>query len=125
MAIRIVQLEERPRRKREGLRIGAVRRVPMRKPKGCMYDIWLPELAPSQKLRDTLPKDISHEAWERFLKHYRREMKKPPSNHVLDFVAALSHETDLTVGCYCADEARCHRSALRELLIATGAAVRI
>lgn len=124
MATRIVQLEERPRRKREGLRVGAVRYVPMRKPKGCMYDIWLPELAPSKELLGSLPKDFTDKDWERFLARYRREMTKPPSNHVLAFLAALSHETDLTVGCYCADEAWCHRSALRELLIDAGAAVR-
>ena len=116
MAIHIVQLEERPRRKREGLRIGAVRFVPRRKPKGSMFDVWLPELAPSKELLSERPYP---------LRRYRAEMRKSvASMRLITLLAALSHETNLTIGCYCPDEESCHRSVLRELLTAEGADVR-
>ena len=116
MAIHIVQLEERPRRKREGLRIGAVRFVPRRKPKGSMFDVWLPELAPSKELLSERPYP---------LRRYRAEMRKSvASMRLIALLAALSHETNLTIGCYCPDEESCHRSVLRELLTAEGADVR-
>ena len=121
MPIHVVQLEERPRRRREGLRIGAVRFVPMRKPKGSMYDVWLPELAPSKELLsqrlDLQPRQL--------LRRYGAEMRRSPvAKHLIALLAALSHETDLTIGCYCSEEADCHRSILRELLSAAGADVR-
>ena len=125
MAIRIVRLGS-PRTPGEGLRVGTVRRPPRGVPKAeqasrDFYDIWLPELAPS----DTLVKEAQHaadeRAWRRFVSRYRAEMKRPEASHLLAFLAALSHGTNLAVGCYCEDEARCHRSVLRTLLTEHGA----
>jgi uncharacterized protein YeaO (DUF488 family) len=127
MAIGIVRLGT-PRAPDEGLRVGTVRRPPRGVPKAeyasrNLYDVWLPELAPS----DTLVKEAlavaDEAAWRRFVRRYRAEMKTPEARHLLDLLVALSHQTNLSVGCYCEREDRCHRSVLRELLTERGALV--
>ena len=127
MTIRIVRLGS-PRLPREGLRIGTVRRPPRGVPKGefasrDFYDVWLPNLAPSEKLLKAGQSAEDARAWASFKRAFAAEMKAPDASRVLDLLAALSHTTHLSVGCYCADEARCHRSVLRELLAARGADV--
>jgi uncharacterized protein YeaO (DUF488 family) len=127
MAVRIVRLGS-PRRRGEGLRIGTVRRPPRGVPKSeyaaeNWYDVWLPDLAPSAALIGTvqgLPVDDGE--WRRFERRYRTEMRKPEAARLLRLLAALSHHASFSVGCYCADERRCHRSILRQLLQETGAA---
>ncbi len=125
MAIRVVQLGT-PRMRGEGLRVGTVRRPPRGVPSTeyaarDYYDVWLPELAPSEALiRFALQAD-SPRTWRNFAKRYRSEMKRPPAMRLLRLLAALSRRTSLAVGCYCPDEARCHRSVLRELLEEHGA----
>lgn len=125
MAIRIVRLGT-PRAADEGLRIGTVRRPPRGVPKTeyasrDLYDTWLPELAPSDSLvKEALAAD-DEATWRRFARRYRAEMKTPVARHLLDLLAALSHKSDLSVGCYCEREGRCHRSVLRELLADHGA----
>lgn len=120
MSIRIVRLGS-PRAHDEGLRIGTVRRPPRGVPKerhaeDDWYDTWLPELAPSAELvKEALAADTEAE-WAGFVRKYRREMSSPAAGRLLDLLAALSARTDLSVGCYCENEARCHRSVLRELL---------
>jgi uncharacterized protein YeaO (DUF488 family) len=128
MSVRVVRLGS-PRTKAEGLRIGTVRRPPRGVPKGewaarDFYDVWLPDLAPSDallKLGQAAKDD--EKAWKVFARRYRSEMGRPEARRLLDLLAALSRTTHFAVGCYCADEARCHRSLLRELLIAHGADV--
>ena len=120
MAIRIVRLGS-PRAAREGLRLGTVRRPPrgVRKDdyaKLNYYDLWLPDLAPSQKLVTRALKN-----WDGVPKAYRREMQAPAAERLLGLLAALSHQTHFSVGCYCEDEERCHRSVLRDLLHEHGA----
>jgi len=115
VAIRIIRLGS-PRAPNEGLRLGTVRRPPrgVRKAdyaKLHYYDLWLPDLAPSAKLVAQAQKN-----WEGFAKAYRREMKAPAAERLLDLLAALSAHADFSVGCYCEDETRCHRSVLRQLL---------
>ena len=125
MAIRIVRLgcERLPG---EGLRIGTVRHPPRGVPKAQhasrnFYDVWLPNLAPAaQTVRQAL-NAVSERDWNRFQRRYRKEMAAPSVRAVLDLLAALSQGSDFSVGCYCADEARCHRSVLRELLREHGA----
>jgi len=122
MPIRITRLGS-PRAKDEGLRLGTVRRPPrgVRKEdyaRRDYYDLWLPDLAPSAKL---VARAQQH--WEGFAKAYRREMKAPAAARLLGLLAALSHHASFSVGCYCENEARCHRSILRELLIEHGARV--
>jgi len=125
MPLRIVRLGS-PRNPAEGLRVGTVRRPPRGVPKAefatrDFYDVWLPNLAPSEALlKEGLAADDAR-SWSRFKRHYLAEMKAPDACRVLDLLAALSHRTNLSVGCYCADERRCHRSLLRELLAARGA----
>jgi uncharacterized protein YeaO (DUF488 family) len=127
MAITIVQLGS-PRREGEGVRIGTVRRPPRgvrreRYAADDWYDVWLPNLAPSQELvKEGLASNTPAE-WKRFERRYRAEMNRPETRPVLDTLAGLSHVADFAVGCYCEDEARCHRSVLRELLIERGAKV--
>ena len=126
MPIRIVRLGS-PRSPGEGLRIGTVRRPPRGVPKTefakrDFYDVWLPNLAPSEELLkagQAAQDDATR--WKAFARRYRAEMKGPDASRVLDLLAALSHHTSFSVGCYCADESRCHRSVLRELLEARGA----
>lgn len=127
MAIRIVRLGT-PRAKDEGLRIGTVRRPPRGVPKQefasrDFYDVWLPDLAPSEALLKQGLAANDERSWKAFARRYRVEMRRPEASRLLDLLAALSHRTDLSVGCYCASEARCHRSLLRELLVEHGATV--
>jgi|SRR5690349_12777108 len=128
MAIRVVQLGSK-RAKGEGVRLGTVRRPPRGVPKAEFakrdyYDVWLPELSPSEKLVKLGLGASSDRQWNAFVKGYRREMRAPQAAHLLDALAALSHNSDFSVGCYCEDEARCHRSVLRELLRDCGARLR-
>jgi uncharacterized protein YeaO (DUF488 family) len=126
MAIRIVRLGS-PRANREGLRLGTVRRPPRGVPKAefasrNFYDVWLPELAPSEPLVKAAQEAGGEPAaWRSFVRRYRSEMRRTEASHLLDLLAALSHVGDLSVGCYCADETRCHRSVLRVLLADRGA----
>jgi uncharacterized protein YeaO (DUF488 family) len=125
VSIRIVRLGN-PRAKGEGLRIGTVRRPPRGVPKADFakrdfYDVWLPNLAPSEALVKQALGAQDERAWKTFVRRYRAEMKEPDASRVLDLLAALSHGTSFSVGCYCADESRCHRSILRELLAERGA----
>ena len=119
MTVRIVRLGS-PRLAGEGLRIGTVRRPPrgVRKTeyaKRDIFDLWFPNLAPSE----TLLREHGHanaDSWKQFRRRYLKEMKEPGPRRDLDLLAALSHQTDFSVGCYCEDEAHCHRSILRDLL---------
>jgi uncharacterized protein YeaO (DUF488 family) len=126
LALRVVRLGS-PRGRGEGLRIGTVRRPPrgVRKSdyaRRDYYDLWLPELAPSQKwVSWALGEPWTDARWRKYRRNYRREMRAPQAQHLLDLLAALSHGTDLSIGCYCEREERCHRSLLRELLVARGA----
>lgn len=125
MSIRVVQLGT-PRLHGEGLRVGTVRRPPRGAPKTehaarNFYDVWLPELAPSDELVTLALRARDARAWQTFVRRYRAEMKRPPAARLLDLLAALSQDTALSVGCYCADQARCHRSVLKELLAEHGA----
>ena len=125
MAVRIVRLGT-PRRRGEGLRIGTVRRPPRGVPKSQYarqnwYDVWLPELAPSATIVKLAQAARTDRQWAAFMKRYRAEMTAPEKRRLLDLLAALSREADFSVGCYCADESRCHRSVLRMLLVEHGA----
>jgi uncharacterized protein YeaO (DUF488 family) len=125
MPVHIVRLGS-PRAKGEGLRIGTVRRPPRGVPKADFakrdfYDVWLPNLAPSEELVKLGLGAGDERSWKTFVRRYRAEMKRPDASRVLDLLAALSHETSFSVGCYCADESRCHRSILRALLEERGA----
>ena len=127
MSIRIVRLGA-PRAKGEGLRIGTVRRPPRGVPKTeyaarDFYDVWLPNLAPSEGLVKMALRAKDERAWSTFVRRYRGELKRPEVLRVLELLAALSRATDFSVGCYCEDEARCHRSVLREVLGGLGALV--
>ena len=127
MAIRIVRLGT-DRLPDEGLRIGTVRRPPRGIAKADyasknFYDVWLPTLAPSAELVRQALTARSDRDWSRFVKQYRSEMASPAARHTLDLLSALSHQTSFSVGCYCADESRCHRSVLRELLLERGARI--
>ncbi|WP_448481844.1 DUF488 domain-containing protein [Pseudoxanthomonas mexicana] len=125
MAIRIVRLGS-PRAKDEGLRIGTVRRPPRGVPKSEFasqdwYDVWYPNLAPSADLVKEAQQAATPKAWAAFAKKYRAEMGTPENARTLDLLAALSHGSDFSVGCYCEDESHCHRSVLRTLLSERGA----
>lgn len=127
MAIRIVRLGS-PRIAGEGLRIGTVRRPPRGVPKDAYaaqnwYDVWFPNLAPSPAIIKLAQEARTEAAWRAFVRKYRAEMAEPDQRHTLALLAALSHTADFSVGCYCADERRCHRSILRELLQEQGALV--
>jgi uncharacterized protein YeaO (DUF488 family) len=130
MTVRVVRLGS-PRLAGEGLRIGTVRRPPRGVPKveyarRNFYDVWLPNLAPSEPLLKGARAAVAgsdDRAWRAFVRRYRNEMKTPENRALLDTLAALSHHADFSVGCYCDDETRCHRSVLRELLVARGAAM--
>lgn len=129
MAVSIVRLGSK-RRPEEGLRIGTVRRPPRGVKKSDyatrdIYDVWLPNLAPSEPLlKMAMAARDDPAGWRRFVHRYRAEMKAPDAARLLDVLAALSHHADFSVGCYCEDETRCHRSVLRELLTAHGAKMR-
>ena len=125
MAIRIVRLGT-ARAHDEGLRIGTVRRPPRGVPKSAYasqdwYDVWYPVLAPSPQSVKLAQKARTAQEWRRFAKRYRAEMRAPDAVHALELLAALSRRTELSVGCYCVDESRCHRSVLRSLLAEKGA----
>jgi uncharacterized protein YeaO (DUF488 family) len=114
------------RAKGEGLRIGTVRRPPRGVPKARFasedwYDVWLPELSPSEATVKLGQKAESDTDWKAFARRYEKEMASPSASRVLDLLAALSHTADFSVGCYCQDESRCHRSVLRRLLKDRGA----
>lgn len=125
MAIAVVKLGS-PRGRHEGLRIGTVRRPPRGVPKSEFatrnyYDVWLPDLSPSPALVAQALGATDAKAWKAFERRFIAEMKKPGPSRLLDLLAALSHHTNFSVGCYCEDERRCHRSVLRTLLAARGA----
>ena len=127
MVIRVVRLGS-DRRKGEGTRVGTVRRPPRGVPKAEFasqnwYDVWFPNLAPSLETMKLGQKARTESEWVAFRKKYRAEMETPENSHALSLLAALSHQTDFSVGCYCEDESRCHRAVLRALLIDKGAAV--
>jgi len=127
MAIRIVRLGSE-RLPNEGLRIGTVRRPPRGVPKskfssGNWYDVWLPNLSPRPETVKLALTAKNERQWAAFVKRYRHEMASPENSRVLNLLAALSHGTDFSVGCYCENESRCHRSVLRQLLVARGAKV--
>ena len=127
MSIRVVRLGS-GRAKDEGLRVGTVRRPPRgvkkeRLAAGDWYDVWLPQLAPSAELVKEAQSSDSPAAWTKFARKYRREMAAPENTRLLGLLAAMSQQTNFSVGCYCADESRCHRSILRELLRENGAVV--
>ncbi|AYQ29682.1 MULTISPECIES: DUF488 domain-containing protein [unclassified Polaromonas] len=120
MAIRIVRLGT-PRSADEGLRIGTVRRPPRGVPKsefssGNWYDVWYPNLAPSVETMKLGQSVESDKDWAAFSKKYRAEMNDADASRNLDLLAALSHQANFSMGCYCENEARCHRSLLRSLL---------
>jgi uncharacterized protein YeaO (DUF488 family) len=123
--IRVVRLGT-SRAPSEGLRIGTVRRPPRGVPKSAFakqnwYDVWLPDLAPSEGLVKLGQRAEDEKDWTAFARKYRKEMASPARARVLDLLAALSHHASFSVGCYCEDEARCHRSVLRRLLAERGA----
>lgn len=125
MSVRIVRLGT-PRARGEGLRIGTVRRPPRGVPKADFakrdfYDVWYPNLAPSEALLKSGQAAETDAEWKAFTRKYRAEMSAPEAKHDLALLAALSHTADFSVGCYCAEESRCHRSILRQLLIEQGA----
>lgn len=128
MPIRIVRLGT-PRVAGEGPRLGTVRRPPRGVKKSDYarldyYDLWLPELAPSAALvSSAVHQAWTSSRWRQFDRRYRREMAAPSARHLIDALAALSHHSSFSVGCYCEDESRCHRSLLRALLKDAGASV--
>ena len=125
MTVRVVRLGA-DRSPGEGLRVGTVRRPPRGVAKTeysskNFYDVWLPTLAPSAETVKLAQRAKTAREWARFMRKYRTEMADPDSRATLALLAALSHRTDFSVGCYCPDESRCHRSVLRELLLEHGA----
>jgi uncharacterized protein YeaO (DUF488 family) len=127
MTLRIVRLGT-PRHPQEGTRIGTVRRPPrgVRKERYVAenwYDVWFPELAPSLKLMAKAQAATTAKQWSVFVRAFHTEMKAPAANRSLDLLAALSHQGNFSVGCYCAEESHCHRAILRQLLTARGAKI--
>jgi uncharacterized protein YeaO (DUF488 family) len=128
MAIRIVRLGT-ARLAKEGLRIGTVRRPPrgVRKKDYARldyFDLWLPELSPSAPLVSwLLSESITPKRWSAFERRYRHEMAQPAAKRFINLLAALSSQTNFSVGCYCDDESHCHRSVLKRLLLDQGAQV--
>jgi uncharacterized protein YeaO (DUF488 family) len=125
MSVHVVRLGT-ARRRNEGLRIGTVRRPPRGVPASeyrsqNWYDAWLPELAPSAEAVKLALAAATERQWQTFVKRYRRELAAPETARLLKLLAALSLQTDFSVGCYCADESRCHRSVLRAVLHEHGA----
>jgi uncharacterized protein YeaO (DUF488 family) len=127
MTVLVVRLGS-PRLSKEGLRIGTVRRPPRGIPKAeyasrDIYDVWFPNLSPSETLlKEASP--IDDKSWKKFRRRFLAEMKVPEARRDLDLLAALSHQANFAVGCYCEDESRCHRSILRELLEQRGADIK-
>ena len=128
MAIRVVRLGS-ARLAGEGPRLGTVRRPPrgVRKAdfsKLDFFDVWLPELSPSADVVSwAMAEPWTDKRWATFSRRYRSEMGTPAARHLIDLLATMSKQTDLSVGCYCEDESRCHRSVLRDLLVEAGATV--
>jgi len=127
MGIRIVRLGT-PRAAGEGLRLGTVRRPPRGVPKAefakrDFYDTWLPNLSPSAPLMAEGQAAADDKSWAAFKRKFQAEMKQPDASHLLDALAALSHQTAFSLGCYCEDENHCHRSVLRALLAERGASI--
>jgi uncharacterized protein YeaO (DUF488 family) len=125
MPIAVIRLGS-PRKLNEGLRVGTVRRPPRGVPKTQFakldfYDVWLPNLAPSAELVAFAQNSRDDRSWKTFERKYRAEMNKPEAARLLDLLAALSHQTNFSVGCYCENEERCHRSILKKLLAERGA----
>jgi uncharacterized protein YeaO (DUF488 family) len=125
MAIHVVRLGSE-RASNEGLRIGTVRRPPRGVPKQKFasenwYDVWFPNLAPSLEAMKQAQAAETPAQWNAFVRKYRAEMATPENSHAVALLAALSQHTNFSVGCYCEDEAHCHRSILRALLAAHGA----
>ena len=126
MAIRVVRLGT-PRSKHEGVRLGTVRRLPrgvkrIDYARRDYFDVWLPELAPSPALLSwALSQEWTPGRWVTFVRKYRREMRQPQASRLLSLLAALSKTAGLSVGCYCENAERCHRTALRDLLEEAGA----
>ena len=127
MVVRVIRLGSK-RLKDEGTRIGTVRRPPRGVPKSAFasqdwYDVWFPNLAPSVETMKAGQAAATPREWLAFLKKYRGEMATPGNSRTLDLLAALSQQANFSVGCYCEDESRCHRSILRALLIEKGAKI--
>lgn len=127
MSIRIVRLGT-PRVSGEGVRVGTVRRPPRGVPKSEFasqnwYDVWFPNLAPSLETMKLALGAKSPTDWKRFVRRYKAEMCSPHAKHDIELLSTLSRSTNLSVGCYCKDENRCHRSILKQLLIQAGADV--
>jgi uncharacterized protein YeaO (DUF488 family) len=126
--IRVVRLGS-PRADDEGLRLGTVRRPPRGVPRTDVavrdfYDVWLPELAPSADVvREALSQPWTEARWRTYSRTYRRQMREPQARHLIVMLAALSYQTNLSVGCYCEDASRCHRTLLKELLLDAGALI--
>ena len=126
MAIRVVRLGT-ARQRGEGLRIGVVRRPPrgVRKTdyaRRGYYDVWLPELSPGGKwVSWALSRPWTDARWRKYARHYHREMREPRAQRLLDLLAGLSQQTNISIGCYCERAERCHRSLLAELLAERGA----
>lgn len=125
MSVQIVRLGT-TRKSNEGLRIGTVRRPPRGVKKSeyasqNWYDVWLPNVAPTAELMKQGQTAESDKEWSRFVKKYRSEISSPDKSRILDLLAAMSHTSNFSVGCYCENESRCHRSILRELLAERGA----
>jgi uncharacterized protein YeaO (DUF488 family) len=125
MVIRVVRLGT-PRVEDEGTRIGTVRRPPRGVPKSEFasqnwYDVWFPNVAPSPETMKLAQEAKTPAQWDAFFRKYRAEMATPDSSHAIQLLATLSHQTNFSVGCYCENEAHCHRSVLRELLAEKGA----
>ncbi len=129
MALRVVRLGSQ-RVKDEGTRIGTVRRPPRGVPKAEFasqnwYDVWFPNLAPSVETMKLGQEAKTPAQWTKFIKKYRAEMATPENIHSIELLATLSHQCNFSVGCYCENEAHCHRSVLRELLVQRGAKVEL
>ena len=125
MSVRVVRLGSQ-RVENEGLRIGTVRRPPRGVPKAEFasqnwYDVWFPNLAPSVQTMKLGQNAETPAQWAKFIKKYRAEMATSENSHAIELLAALSRECNFSVGCYCENEAHCHRSVLRELLVDKGA----
>jgi len=125
VTVAIVQLGS-PRRPGEGLRLGTVRRPPRGVPKERFaaldyYDVWLPQLSPSAPLVALALRAHDDKTWAGFVRRFRAEMRAPDAAHLIDVLAALSRQTNFSLGCYCEDERRCHRSVLRALFKERGA----
>lgn len=125
MALRILRLGS-PRHADEGTRIGTVRRPPRGVPKsefasGDWYDVWFPTLAPSAETMKLGQAAEDEAQWQRFARAYRAELKQPEAAHAIALLAAMSHRADFSLGCYCEQASRCHRSILRLLLQDAGA----